>query len=251
MMIIILLVFCSLASSLAAVDHFIPLILARYAHDSTAFTQGLAIFEQKLYESTGLYGQSTLRCISLLDGKELQRVLLPKGLFGEGIAVFPNKIWQITWRQKAAYLYDRLSLKKIKKIRYRGEGWGLCRDGDHLWMSDGSNCLAYRHGESFAIIKKMVVNEMGFPISGLNDLECVGPYLFANLWHREQIAIIDKADGQVIGRIDLSTLLSEREKGQLGAEDVANGIAYSAERKSFFLTGKRWPWIFEVRIIPK
>lgn len=233
----------------AVVERLIPVVVSKLPHELPAFTQGLAIEEDRLYESTGLYGQSGLRIIDILTGKVLRKRPLRTEIFAEGIAVFPQQIVQITWREQQAFVYDRNGLKLQHILFYSGEGWGLCRDGNTVWMSNGTSTLTQRDLSTFIPLKTLKVLWHGDPVENLNDLECVGNDLYANVWQTNWIIRIDKLTGEVTGIIDASHLLSISEKKRLTLDEVLNGIAFRPKTGTFFLTGKSWPWIFEVRLV--
>lgn len=234
-----------------SVERLEPVVVAKFSHDPQAFTQGLAIEDDELYESTGLYGQSSLRHLDILSGEILKKHFLPSDCFAEGLAAFSHQLLQITWREQRTFTYERESFFSMKVLFYHGEGWGLCREGNTIWMSNGTCMLTQRDPESFEILKSLRVHWNGRPVSYLNDLECDGNHLYANVWQKDWIIRIDKMNGDVTGIIDASRLLSPEERACLGRDDVLNGLAFRAKKGTFFLTGKRWPWIFEVRFIPK
>ena len=233
------------------ITRFIPHVISKLPHHLPAFTQGLAVEDDQLYESTGLYGQSSLRVLDILTGKVLLKLPLSLEIFAEGIAVFPNHIFQITWKEQQAFIYERRTLKLLHILFYSGEGWGLCRDGDTVWMSNGTSTLIQRDLSTFASLKKLTVRLQGNLVNNLNDLECVGNDLYANVWQKNSILRIDKLTGDVTGIIDASSLLSDSEKKRLTSDDILNGIAFRPKKGTFFITGKGWPWIFEVNLIPK
>lgn len=233
------------------IERLFPVVVSKLPHDLPAFTQGLAIEEDQLYESTGLYGQSSLRILDILTGKTKRRVLLTPKLFAEGIAVFPNQIIQLTWKEQQALVYDRHALKLEQQLFYTGEGWGLCRDNDTIWMSNGTSVLTQRDLSTFAPLKTLQVYLQKESLENLNDLECVGNDLYANVWQTNRIVRINKFTGEVTGIIDASSLLSDSEKANLRLDEVLNGIAFRPKTGTFFITGKGWPWIFEVRLVPR
>jgi len=245
------LIFTPLFRSLGAgVDRLIPQVISKLPHDLPAFTQGLAIEGDQLYESTGLYGQSGLRLLNISSGEVMQNHFLSSHVFAEGIAAFPHQIIQITWKEQKAFVFDRSTLKLQQTLSYLGEGWGLCRDGETVWMSNGTSTLTQRDLATFSPLKTLQVRYNDQLLDHLNDLECVGEHLYANVWMKNWIVRIDKSTGKVTGFIDTSSLLSPVETSRLGPNEVLNGIAFRPERETFFLTGKEWPWIFEVRLIP-
>lgn len=236
---------------MADVEHLVPQIVSKLPHDTSAFTQGLAIEDDQLYESTGLYGQSSLRHLNILTGEVIRKLSLSTKIFAEGIAIFPNQIFQITWKDKQAFVYERKSLKLQHILFYSGDGWGLCRDGNTVWMSDGSSILTQRDLATFMPLKTLQVHYNDSSVHNLNDLECVGNDLYANIWQKDWIVRIDKLTGKVTAIIDASSLLSSSERMNLSVDEVLNGIAFRPSTNTFFLTGKRWPWIFEIRLIPQ
>lgn len=242
--------FCLASRSLAAVEWFYPEVLAKFPHDPEAFTQGLAIEGKELYESTGLYGKSSLRCFELSTKQMKKNIALPSYLFAEGIAVFPDRIIQLTWKEEQAYIYERSSFKQMKRLPYKGEGWGLCRDQETIWMSNGTSFLVQRNPHTLQVLNTLNVRLEGVPVSGLNDLECVEDHLYANVWLTNYILRINKKTGEVTGLIDASPLLLDKEKQGLDSDAVLNGIAFHPDTTTFFLTGKRWPWLFQVRFVP-
>jgi len=223
-------------------------VIRRYPHATDAFTQGLLWHEGVMYESTGQYGKSSLRKVRLEDGKVLtQRNLGPK-LFGEGLDRVGERLIQLTWRSGLAFVSDLTTLEEQETLSYHGEGWGLCYDGTALVMSDGSSMLEFRDPESMDLLGEVSVLKNGHPVLQLNELECVGSQIYANIWRRNEIIRIDRKTGRVTGTIDASGLLSRVEAKRA---DVLNGIAYKPESKTFLLTGKLWPHVFEVELVPR
>lgn len=224
-----------------------PEIIATYSHDPTAFTQGLLLHGGFLFESTGNYGRSTLRKVEVESGKVLSRVELPANLFGEGLALAGDKLVQLTWREGVALVYDLSRFEKVGQINYTGEGWGLCFDGQWLVMSDGSDQLFFRDPATLAIWRRLPVRMEGRPVMRLNELECVGESIYANVWGDTYIVEVDKGTGAVRSRVDASQLLTPEERQSVGPDGVLNGIAYDGENGTFLITGKNWPKIFRVR----
>ncbi|KOX22680.1 glutaminyl-peptide cyclotransferase [Saccharothrix sp. NRRL B-16348] len=218
-------------------------VLGTLPHDTGAFTQGLELVDGVLYEGTGLEGQSSLRRLDPASGELRQRVDLPEPLFGEGITVVGDRIWQLTWRDGVAIERDRDTLEEVRRVTYEGEGWGLCRDGDRLVMSDGSDELAFRDPASFAETGSVAVRRDGQPVTRLNELECVGGQVWANVWQTDEVVRIDPANGQVTDTVDLSGL----RPADVPASNVLNGIAAVPGTDEFLVTGKNWPTIFRVR----
>lgn len=220
-------------------------ILKTYPHDAGAFTQGLEMdpHDPRNYvESTGQYGSSTLRVIEVESGKIQRRINLPTTLFGEGISRVGDAWVQLTWRAGVALRYDTKSLASLQKWEYQGEGWGLCYDGQVLWMSDGSSYLSARNPRDFSLLRRIQVRYNDQPLTQLNELECARGSIFANVWHQDWIARIDPSNGKLLERIDASAL-----RKQVGSRaGTLNGIAYRSESDTFLLTGKNWPKLFEV-----
>lgn len=222
-------------------------VVRTFPHDPRAFTQGLLFFEGKFYESTGLLGRSSLRRVDPDSGVVERGVDLPADLFGEGLARVGGRLFQLTWQNRRVLVWNLATLRKEREISYQGEGWGLCFDGRHLIMSDGSDTLALRDPDSFARVGEIVVRRAGRPVRNLNELECVEGVVYANVWQDNHIARIDPHTGEVTGWIDASGLLAPEEAG---AADVLNGIAYLPATGHFVVTGKLWPRVFEVEVVP-
>ncbi|MDU0294642.1 glutaminyl-peptide cyclotransferase [Saccharothrix longispora] len=218
-------------------------VLGTLPHDPGAFTQGLELVDGVLYEGTGLEGRSSVRRIDPGTGEVERRVDLPGPLFGEGITVVDDRLWQLTWRDGVAIERDRDTLEEVRRVTYEGEGWGLCRDGDRLVMSDGTDELVFRDPGTFAGTGAVRVSRDGRPVTGLNELECAGGQVWANVWQTDEVVRIDPADGRVVATYDLAGL---RPAG-VPATDVLNGIAAVPGTDEFLLTGKNWPTIFRVR----
>jgi glutamine cyclotransferase len=223
-------------------------VLHTYPHDSNAFTQGLVFEDGRLYEGTGLYGQSTLRRVDLLSGRVLQSVDLPADRFGEGIALFEGRIFQLTYVAHLGFIYDRETFERVGQFRYGTPGWGLTHDGYRLIMSDGTDKLYFLDPESFAVVRQVEVRDRGEPVWYLNELEYIDGRVFANIWRYNDVVVIDPATGQVTSRIDLSGLLAPEDITPV--TDVLNGIAFDAAARRLFVTGKRWPKLFEIRLVP-
>lgn len=224
----------------------VPEILASYPHDREAFTQGLLFEDGRFFESTGLYGASSLREVVPETGEVVRELALSEEYFAEGLALVDDRLIQLTWREGEALVYDIDTFERIDTLPYEGEGWGLCFDGEALVMSDGSATLTRRDPETFAVLGSTVVQLGGEPVEMLNELECVGESVYANIWQEDTIVKIAE-DGRVVQEIDAANLLSAGERAQLGPNAVLNGIAYNPETETFFLTGKLWPKVLEVR----
>ncbi len=218
-------------------------------HDTAAYTQGLLLYEGALLESTGRYGSSQLRLVEIATGRVLRSADLSDDLFGEGVAVVGNRAIQLTWKAGLALVHDLDSFAVIDTLRYEGEGWGLCYDGAFLYQSDGSGTLTRRDPVSFAPLDELRVTRNGFSTRGLNELECVGDDIWANIYLTNEIVRIDKATGAVTGSLDgLGLALASRRSSDPGA--VFNGIAWDEGSGHFFVTGKLWPELFEIAIAP-
>ncbi len=226
----------------------VPRVLNAYPHDSSAFTQGLLWHAGALYESTGLRGHSSLRRVDIETGAPQINLPLDAAYFAEGLERVGDRLIQLTWQSGLAFVYDLQSLELIETIQYAGEGWGLCSDGRFLFMSDGSSYLSLRDQATFELIFRGAVTLDGqlIPPQLLNELECVGEHIYANAWNTDYIFVIDKYTGEITALIDASGLLSEAERAALVGGSVLNGIAYNPESDTFFITGKRWPQMFEV-----
>jgi glutaminyl-peptide cyclotransferase len=222
-------------------------VVRSYPHDRTAFTQGLLFFEGKLYESTGLHRQSSLRRVDPESGTVEARVMLEPELFGEGLARVGGRLVQLTWQNGRALFWNLGTFKREREATYEGEGWGLCFDGRRLVMSDGSARLTFRDPDSFAKLGEVTVRRAGTPVSSLNELECVDGVVYANIWQDWHIARIDPASGDVTAWIDASGLLAPEERA---GTDVLNGIAAVPGSRNLLLTGKLWPRAFEVELVP-
>jgi glutamine cyclotransferase len=220
-----------------------------FPHDKNAFTQGLVFHDGKLYESTGLEGESSLRLVELETGKVQKQHDLPRQMFGEGLALAGGELFQLTWQNEVAYVYDQATLKLKRQFRYRGEGWGLAFDGTHLILSDGTATLQFLDPKTFRVVRRVKVRDRGFPVEQLNELEYIEGEVYANVWRTDEIVRIDPATGKLTGRIDLSDLWPQKDRDNENA--VLNGIAYDPARKRLFVTGKNWPRIYEVKLVEK
>jgi glutaminyl-peptide cyclotransferase len=235
------------AAPRAAIPSFRLKVVRVYPHDPRAFTQGLLFLDGKLYESTGLYARSSIRRVDLASGQVELEAKLPAELFGEGLALVGQRLFQLTWKNGKALVWDLARLTKDREFTYEGEGWGLCFDGRHLVMSDGSDKLTMRNPTTFAKEGEIRVRLAGQPLANLNELECVGGAIFANVWQDNHIARIDANSGNVTAWIDASGLLDANESA--GA-DVLNGIAELPSTGHLLVTGKLWPHLYEVEVIP-
>jgi glutamine cyclotransferase len=237
---------CAESPALGATPNLRPTVLAEVPHDTQAFTEGLEISGGSLYESTGLAGRSELRELDPATGALRRAVPLPGSLFGEGITVVGPHIWQLTWQDGVALEWDAATFTLLRQVPIDGEGWGLCRDGDRLVRSDGTDRLRFHDPVTFAETGSVAVTLDGRPLTEINELECVDGQVWANVWKTDQIVRIDPATGVVGAVVDASGLLTA---AQRAGTDVLNGIA-AAGPGEFLVTGKYWPTIFRVRFEP-
>lgn len=227
-------------------------ILAQYPHDTSAYTQGLQIYNGKLYEGTGDFENSSLRITDLKTGKvEKKHMMGTTEIFGEGINVFKGKIYQLTWRSHIVYVYDINNIDNpVKTLNWAYEGWGMTNNGTDLIISDGSANLYFVNPEDFKVKSIISVKEDRGPMDSLNELEYIDGYIYANVYQSEFIVKIDPTTGNIVGKIDLPGLPAQFFKDQVVPErtDVLNGIAYDSAAKKMYITGKRWPKLFEVKV---
>lgn len=224
-------------------------IVHSYPHDSSSFTQGLEYHDGLLYEGTGLKGQSKLRVEKLETGQVVRQVDVPAEYFGEGITVFGNRIFQLTWQTQVGFVYSRATFKALGRFHYSGEGWGLANDGKQIYMSDGTAQIRCLEPASLRELRRITVHDGSRAIDMLNELECVGGEIYANVWQTNRIVRFRPSDGAVTGWIDASGLLSAGDQRE--PVDVLNGIAYDAAGKRLFVTGKLWPKLFEVQLVTR
>jgi glutamine cyclotransferase len=230
-----------------AVEQLRPAVLAEVPHDTEAFTQGLELGpDGALFEGTGRAGRSQLRELDPVTGEVRRAEPLPGTLFGEGITVVDDRIWQLTWQDGVALEWDRATFTLIREVPLAGEGWGLCRDGDRLVRSDGTDRLRFHDPVTFAETGSVAVTLDGAPVTELNELECVDGQVWANVWQTDRIVRIDPAGGRVTAVVDAAGLLDPDQRADA---DVLNGIAALGDEE-FLLTGKLWPTAFRVRFTP-
>lgn len=215
-------------------------------HDRAAFTQGLVYLDGDLLESTGLNGESSLRRVELQTGAVRQQVAVPPAYFAEGLAVLGNRAYQLTWQNRKGFVYDLATFRVEQEFAYAGEGWGLTTDGHQLVLSDGTDELRFLDPVTFEVKRKLRVVMVDHPVTQLNELEYVKGEIFANVWGANYVVRIDPATGHVTGLIDFTGLLAPADHS--ATTDVLNGIAYDAVGDRLFVTGKRWPKLFEVRL---
>ena len=222
-------------------------IIEPFPHDPGAFTQGLVWQDGFLYEGTGLYGESSLRKVELETGMILKQYNLPDDFFGEGIAIFKNRIYQLTWKAKTGFIYQLDTFDQISSFTYSYEGWGITHDGKNLIISDGTAILHFVDPSTMEEIKKIEVHENGVPVNQINELEYINGKIYANIWQTEQIAVIEPQSGKVIAWLDLSGILNFVDMDESQKIDVLNGIAYDSESDCLFITGKLWPVLFQMK----
>jgi glutaminyl-peptide cyclotransferase len=224
-------------------------ITRQYPHDDQAYTQGLVYDGGVLYESTGLESKSSLRIVDIPTGHNLKMVGLAPQYFGEGIALFKNQIYQVTYKNQVGFVYDKQSLQQIRGFDYQfREGWGLTTNGQYLIMSDGSAQLYFIEPEYFTQIDKIEVFDNKGLISSLNELEYINGKILANVYGQTYIVIIDPLTGKVTGKVDLDKLMPEGSRGDYGK--VLNGIAYNPQTGHLYVTGKNWPYLYEILLTP-
>ena len=235
------------ASAACAVPVFPVTVVAAYPHDARAFTQGLHWHDGRLYESTGLYGRSTLREVELDTGRVVRSVDLDRREFGEGITVVDGRLVQLTWQNHYAYVWDPATFEPVSRVRYAhdDEGWGVAYDGESLVTSDGSAVLRFVDPATFAVRRTVTVHAAGEPLEQLNALQFIDGKLYANVWQTTRIAEIDPATGAVTAFIELAPLLPRLGDIELRVESP-NGIAWDPDGGRLFVTGKLWPLLFEV-----
>lgn len=219
-------------------------VINTYPHDRNAFTQGLVLLDGKLYESTGLYGSSTLREVDLTSGTVLRSVAVPSQFFAEGMTVFQGKIFQLTWQSQTGFIYDPGTFNLLGQFSYTGEGWGLTHDAQHLIMSDGTDQIRFLDPVTFQVVNAIHVrDDQGRPVTKVNELEYIGGEIYANIWQTNWIARIDPVTGGVVAWIDLTGLLPAGTQA-----DVLNGIAYDGASGHLLVTGKFWPSLFAITL---
>ena len=224
-------------------------IINTYPHDKNAYTQGLFYDNGVMYEGTGQYGESSLRKVRFETGKLITELNLPAQYFGEGITAFKDKIIQLTWTSKTGFVYDKNSFKLLTTLKYSTQGWGITSDSEKLIMSDGTATIHFLDPEYFNEIGKIEVSDHEGPIRNLNELEYVDGIIYANVWQTEEIIAFDPINGKVLKRIDCRKIVPNGFHGE--RDNVLNGIAYDKKNNRYFITGKRWPSLFEVKFVKK
>jgi glutaminyl-peptide cyclotransferase len=223
-------------------------VIHAYPHDQHAFTQGLVYLDGHLYESTGIRGQSSLREEDLETGRILRMQLVPDRYFAEGLTDWKNTLVQLTWESHIGFVYDRATFRTLRTFHYDGEGWGLTHDTNSLILSDGTATLRFLDPDTCKEVRRITVKDRGKRVAQLNELEYIHGEIYANVWHADRIARISPTSGRVLGWIDLKGLMPDNQLSS--KEAVLNGIAYDAARDRLLVTGKLWPKIFEIAIVP-
>ena len=242
---------CISAASLVAQRRPAPVqaarVVATFPHDPASFTQGLVFADGQLYESTGLVGESTLRRVDLATGQALQRINVPAPHFAEGLALVGSELLQLTWRGQVGFVYDKKTFAQKRTFTYDSEGWGIAYDGtSRLVMSDGSDTLTFLDPKTLKAIRTLRVADAGTPVGNLNELEWIEGEIWANVWMTDRIARISPATGEVNAWLDLSSLYPRAQRAP--AADVLNGIAYDPATRRIFVTGKKWPRLYQVTV---
>ncbi len=247
------LLFAGLTSAVAAPPATAPVsgytVVAKYPHSTDSYTEGFFYLDGLFYEGTGMEGRSALLAIQPQTGKPVQQRMLPRQYFGEGIVDVGPNIYEWTWQTHIGFVIDRFSMRQIRTFTYTGEGWGMTKDKTSIITSDGSDTLRFRNPQTFAETRHIVVHDGAKTIDQLNELEFIKGEIWSNVWHDNRIARISPKDGRVIGWVDLTGILPDSQKKD--AESVLNGIAYDAEHDRIFVTGKQWPTIFEIKVLPR
>jgi glutamine cyclotransferase len=247
--VLVTLLWLMLNSSVLGATTYEAVVIKKLPHNRQDFTQGLEIRAGKLYQSTGQYGQSKLQVFNLADGALLRGQRLPRQLFGEGITLLNDKLVQLTWRARIARVYQLPDLRLIEEFPLPGQGWGLTNDGTRLIYSDGSDQLHFLSADNWQLLHSIGVRYQGQPVRHLNELEWTPDYILANIWFSDWVLMIDPATGEVIGRIDLHNLLPADQRRP--DTDVLNGIARDPDSGELWVTGKNWPWLYQIELRPK
>ncbi|MCA1670176.1 MAG: glutaminyl-peptide cyclotransferase [Thermomicrobia bacterium] len=224
-------------------------ILNRWPHDPAAYTEGLLYADGAFFESTGLNGASSLRKVDAETGRVIASLALDPAYFGEGLTLFNDELIQLTWQSHIGFVYDRSCFCLERTFAYDGEGWGLTHDDRFLIMSDGTENIRFLDPETFAVVRTISVTDHGQPLTNLNELEYINGEIYANLWLTDRIVRIDPASGAILGWIDLTGLLPDADRSP--SVNELNGIAYDDATDRLFVTGKNWPAIFQIALMPE
>lgn len=226
-------------------------IAATYPHDTSFFTQGLTFYKGKLYEGTGLLKSSKLMQVDLATGKPVQQIALDSSLFGEGVTVLNDTLYQLTWQNKVVLVYTAKDFKKVKEFPLNTDGWGITHDGKNLIVSDGSSNLYFYDPSTFRLLRTQGVTENGNPVINLNELEFINGYVYANQWQYPYIVKIDPNSGQVVSKMDMTSVIERLQAKNptldFKSQAVVNGIAFNPETKKVYITGKDWPELYEIQ----
>lgn len=223
-------------------------VIATYPHDTSSYTQGLIVYKGQLYEGTGNYGKSRLRRVEIKTGKALQDISLPAEYFGEGITILHDTLYQLTWKEKKVFVYTLKDFKKIREYTVDFEGWGITNDGSNLIISaGGSNEILYYKPEGFTLLKRQSITEAGLPADNLNELEYIDGFIYANQYQTPYILKISPTSGEVVAKTDITDLYT-RSKAKYSETEVPNGIAYDADTRKIYITGKWWPELYELQL---
>eukprot|EP00611_Tribonema_gayanum_P013907 TRINITY_DN25144_c0_g1_i1.p1 TRINITY_DN25144_c0_g1~~TRINITY_DN25144_c0_g1_i1.p1 ORF type:complete len:268 (-),score=2.21 TRINITY_DN25144_c0_g1_i1:247-1050(-) len=223
-------------------------IVKIYPHDTSFYTQGLIWHNNTLYEGTGMNGESRLMKVDITSGQQKQKIDLAKEYFGEGITIFNDKIYQLTWQEHKVFVYELATFKKVKEFDWNMEGWGLTHNGKQLIVSTGTSNIYFVNPETFVIERTLGVYDNNGYLDSINELEFINGSIYANVYGREWIAKINAETGVVEGRIDLTGVLQKTNQPIAENTDVLNGIAFNATTNSFYITGKRWPALYEIKL---
>jgi glutaminyl-peptide cyclotransferase len=238
------------ACSAQPVERLVPEVVRTLPHDPDAFTQGLVYADGRFFESTGRYALSDLREVDPESGAAVRVRRLEPRFFAEGLALVGDRLIQLTYREGVALVYDRETFEELERFAYTGEGWGLCYDGSTLWMSDGSSTLQRRDPGTFELLGRLEVRRDGRPVPRLNELACVGDHVVANVWLTTELVRVDKANGRVDAVVDASALVPDDPRIRGNPDAVLNGVAHDPATGRWWLTGKLWPVLYEVRLVP-
>lgn len=225
-----------------------------YPHDTASYTQGLEWHSNGLLEGTGMEGQSRMLIADINNGKSLKQVMINPKEFGEGVTLFNHKIYQLTWKDQLVHVYDENTLEKIKDFPWPYQGWGITNNGKQLIISTGSSNLYFVNADSFKITNIVGVSDNYGPTGDLNELEYINGFIYANQYMTDYILKINPETGRVLGKIDCSGLLEKSGKSfdpqmyEKNTGNVLNGIAYDSAKNSLYITGKRWPALFEIKL---
>lgn len=227
--------------------HYHYRIVNKIPHNRANFTQGLTFHKGYLFESIGQFGESKVLKYRFPKMQLVAQHSLQASYFGEGLDILGDKVFQLSWKSHTGFVYAADDLRPLRTFNYQGEGWGLCTDGKQLFMSNGSAYLTVFHPDDFQVVRQIQVTENGRPVTRLNELEWVNGKIFANVWQQNRLLIIEPVSGKVTGSVDLSQLLSAGERDRY--TDVLNGIAFNTHDNSLWVTGKRWPWLFQIELV--